>query len=187
MECNVGQPWFDMISKGTKTIEGRLKKGKFASVKVGSPLVVKDAQTGAHIKCHVSEIVSYASFRELLEQEGLKNVLPGVANVASGVAVYRAFYSSAQEAEHGVIGLRLSLSDMDSEELYSKAKELSSPGSRQQWNDDPELNHMKESTIKSGIVAKAAAKAGALSYTDVQTCKKLAILWNDRSLKRYFA
>ena len=34
-EINVNKIWFDHISKGNKTIEGRLNKGKFQTFKKG--------------------------------------------------------------------------------------------------------------------------------------------------------
>ena len=41
---------------------------------------------------------------------GLGNVLPTVDKVADGEAVYRGFYSAADEAEHGVLCVQLAVS-----------------------------------------------------------------------------
>lgn len=50
-------------------------------------------------KVKVVNLTSYASFQSMLENEGLKHVLPGVREIEHGVAVYRQFYTQAQEQE----------------------------------------------------------------------------------------
>lgn len=57
----------------------------------------------------VTERVEYPRFEEMIEAEGLHNVLPGVTSIAEGVRVYRQFYSTEQEAQFGVVGLRVQL------------------------------------------------------------------------------
>ena len=112
MECGVGDPWFGHIASGEKTVEGRLNRGKFAAIKVGTVLTIRSSSSSGssgsgHLRCRVSEVAKYGSFRQLLEQEGVRHVLPGVSGVAAGVSVYRKFYSAQDEAAHGVLGLHL--------------------------------------------------------------------------------
>lgn len=102
MECGVADPWFQHIASGAKTVEGRLNKGKFAGLSVGSVLTVR-GRDGSGLKCHVTRIATYKSFKEMLEQEGLRHVLPGVIGIANGVSVYRKFYSAKDEAVNGVV------------------------------------------------------------------------------------
>lgn len=124
-EIRVSDPWFGALRRGTKTIEGRLCKGRFAGVQPGSVLVVRpsavsesredgtaaaDSLTASSKSRFVAVVVAvkrYASFEEYLTQEGLARTLPGVRSIADGVKIYREFYSSDMERRHGVAAIHL--------------------------------------------------------------------------------
>jgi ASC-1-like (ASCH) protein len=55
--------------------------------------------------CRVTRVARYASFGALLEAESLARVLPGVATVDAGVAVYRQFYAADDERARGVLAI----------------------------------------------------------------------------------
>lgn len=69
---NVKEPYKSLILQGRKTVEGRLNKGKFAQLKVGD--LLEFDETGEQLE--VVNISTYFSFQTMLEQEGLKHVLP---------------------------------------------------------------------------------------------------------------
>ncbi|MBF0981051.1 ASCH domain-containing protein [Candidatus Gracilibacteria bacterium] len=100
---NVQEPYKSQILSGQKTVEGRLNKGKFGALKIGDYLQFEES--GEKLK--VVNLTSYTSFQSMLENEGLKHVLPGVREVEQGVAVYRKFYSIEQEKEFGVIAIEM--------------------------------------------------------------------------------
>lgn len=88
-ELSVSEPWFSLIKSGAKTIEGRLCKGKFADLKVGSALVISKAGADARSKrvvAVVTKTAKFPTFEALLAHEGLGRTLPGVAAIADGVA-----------------------------------------------------------------------------------------------------
>jgi ASC-1-like (ASCH) protein len=111
-EISVAAPWYGHLRAGRKCVEGRLAKGKFASLRVGSMLHIKpsSAASGAHQEgfvATVARVTRYASFEAYLSQEGLRNTLPGVSTVAGGVAIYRQFYSAVAEKENGVLAIQV--------------------------------------------------------------------------------
>ena len=53
----------------------------------------------------MTHVARYASFRALLEAESLARVLPGVATVDAGAAVYRQFYAPDDERARGVLAI----------------------------------------------------------------------------------
>ncbi len=55
-----------------KTVEGRLNKGKFADLFVGAQLQFEE--TGELLE--IVSLTPYSSFQSMLENEGLKHVLP---------------------------------------------------------------------------------------------------------------
>lgn len=108
-EVNVSEPWFSAIKHGKKTIEGRLRKNKFASVKPGTTMVIRNSTKSKSpaIVAVVIDVVRYDSFHEFLVQEGLSHTLPGLTSIADGVDVYREFYNEQMEKEHGVVAIHL--------------------------------------------------------------------------------
>lgn len=102
---NVAKEWLTEIEKKRKTIEGRLRKGKFASLKRGNMLYFNDQTLTAEIL----RVTPYVSFEEYLRVEGLEKTLPGVETIEEGVAVYRQFYSEEDEYLYGVLAIEFQL------------------------------------------------------------------------------
>jgi ASC-1-like (ASCH) protein len=106
VELSVQSPWFEALRDGAKTVEGRLAGGKSDALHAGAHVVVRHpAQPPIRLLCE--GVARYASFRQMLEQEGVRHVLPGVEGVAQGVRVYRKFYAAAEERARGVLAIRL--------------------------------------------------------------------------------
>ena len=78
----ISQPWFDLIKSGDKKAEGRLKKSTFAKLKINDVVI----WTYNDLKCRtkIVSINEYKTFADMLEHEGLNNVLP-VNKIPKGV------------------------------------------------------------------------------------------------------
>ena len=102
----IKQPWFNLIQSGQKTIEGRLNRGLFSRLQVGN----KITWIHKNLKCNiiVSKITKYRSFKEMLETEGLNNVLPTIDNIDDGIKIYRQYYTE-QDETNGVIAIKMNL------------------------------------------------------------------------------
>jgi ASC-1-like (ASCH) protein len=81
IEINIQEPYFSQILAGKKTVEGRLNKGKFFELQVGDILKINDL-----VEYTVLEKNIYSSFREMIEQTGLENVIPDKNIMRSDVA-----------------------------------------------------------------------------------------------------
>lgn len=105
---HVSEPWFTLISLGLKTVEGRKNKGIFKEMKSGDIIEWENSDFGHRsIQTKVVGKAVYKSFKEYLENEGLENCLPGITNIENGLAVYYRYYSKKDEAEYGVVAIRL--------------------------------------------------------------------------------
>ena len=102
---SVQEPYRSFILSGQKNIEGRLKKGKFASLQVGDSLELE--KSGAIFE--VVRLASYPSFYVMLRTEGLEKVLPNIADLEQGEAVYYQFFSPEQEKEFGVLDIEIKI------------------------------------------------------------------------------
>ena len=89
IKINVQEPYYSFILNGQKTVEGRLDKGKFARINVGDVLIIEKEEN----KFTVIEKNSYKTFREMINNEGLKNIIPDKETVDDAVNVYYKFYT----------------------------------------------------------------------------------------------
>ncbi|WP_297501544.1 ASCH domain-containing protein [Thermococcus sp.] len=90
------------IAEGKKRVEGRLYDEKRRAIKPGDNIIFED-----RLVCVVKDVRVYQSFGEMLEKEGLENVLPGVKSIEEGVKVYRKFYSEEKEKKYGVVAIKV--------------------------------------------------------------------------------
>ncbi len=100
---NVQEPYHSLILSGKKTAEGRLNKGKFASLQIGDILVMEPEQ----IEFKVVGKNIYKTFKEMIVCEGVENVIPDKNNIDDAVAVYYIFYTKEQENEFGVVAIKI--------------------------------------------------------------------------------
>lgn len=100
---NLQEPYRFLVLTGKKTIEGRLNKGKFAAIKIGDIFEVKPEL----IRFRVIGKNNYPSFKDMLANEGLKNVVPDKKNMVEALKVYRKYFSKEQEKKFGVVAFKL--------------------------------------------------------------------------------
>lgn len=101
--ANNPEPYASFVCDGQKTVEGRLNRGKFAELEVGDVIEMNDERTPFEV---VSK-TSYATFRAMLEAEGIANVLPDKYTLDAGVEVYYKFYTLEEERMHGALAIRI--------------------------------------------------------------------------------
>jgi len=101
------EPYFLFLKNGQKTIEGRIKKGLYREIAVGDHIVVFNKDETDKVEVLVKRIKNYSSFKEMLETEPFKKILPDVDYVEQGIEVYKQFYDSEQEKQFGVVVLEV--------------------------------------------------------------------------------
>ena len=102
INISVQEPYFSHILDGKKTIEGRLNKGKFLDIKAGDTLMINN-----QVEYIVEDKKQYSSFKEMLVNEGIENVVPEVKDIDEAVDVYYKFYTKEDEDKFGVVGIKL--------------------------------------------------------------------------------
>lgn len=102
VDINVQEPYLTSILSGKKTVEGRLNKGKFLELQVGDVLRINNESDFRVIAKNV-----YSNFREMIEKEGLNNVIPDKKAIDDAVMIYYKFYSKEDEQKYGVVGIKI--------------------------------------------------------------------------------
>lgn len=106
MEITVNEPWFTYIMNGQKTVEGRLRKGKFIDIKRGDIIAIVSSEN-TRIARKIKRVTKYTSFNNMIILEGIDYILPGVNTLEEGLTIYRQFYTKEMEEQFGVIAIEL--------------------------------------------------------------------------------
>lgn len=101
-QINVSPLWFKLIKDNGKTVEGRLDRGRFKKWYIG--MILRITCGSEFLRVKVSRITRYESLKEYLEQEGMRNCIPGVKDVKVGVKIYRQFYTKDDE-KNGILAV----------------------------------------------------------------------------------
>lgn len=101
------EPYFTFLKNGQKTVECRVRKGKYGFVQPGDEIVVYNEEETDRIHTRVKRVTSYPTFKKMLEVEELRKVLPNVDSVDQAVEIYRGFYTPDQEKEFGVVAIEV--------------------------------------------------------------------------------
>jgi ASC-1-like (ASCH) protein len=103
------EPYFSFEKSGVKTIEGRVRKGKYSQIEPGDYINVHTNDETDHFKVRVKRVTAYPSILEMLENEDLEKLLPDVDTIYRGVQLYGKFYSIEQELEFGMVAIEVEL------------------------------------------------------------------------------
>ena len=101
-EMGLQEEYLRLIKEGKKKIEGRLYDEKRRQIKPGDTIIFE-----GKLKVKVKALRLYPSFREMLSEEGLGNVLPGIKTIEEGIQIYRQFYTEEEEKKHGVVAIEI--------------------------------------------------------------------------------
>lgn len=99
----VQEPYKTYILDWVKTIEWRLNKWKFNKLSLGDILEFDTWE-----KFKVVWKFLYNSFKDMLINEWIKNVIPDKKTIEEAVNVYYKFYTKEQEKEFWVIAIQIS-------------------------------------------------------------------------------
>jgi ASC-1-like (ASCH) protein len=106
MDVNLSDSWFEAVQRGTKKVEGRVKRSKWANVQIGDRWRVA-SQTGEILWVEVIDIRQYISFEDYIVNEGLRNTLPGITDLRTGVDLYEQYCGVGADKECGVVAFEI--------------------------------------------------------------------------------
>ncbi|MEI6237590.1 MAG: ASCH domain-containing protein [Candidatus Saccharibacteria bacterium] len=103
------EPYFTFLKNGQKTIEGRLRKDKYAQIQAGDYIEVFDTNESESVKVIVKRVAIYPSIKAMLETEDYKQLLPNAESITNGIEIYRKFYTPEQELEFGMTAIEVEI------------------------------------------------------------------------------
>ena len=107
----------DDIIAGRKTIEGRLKRGKFAEYRVGDIIKLRRDLRDENGRLHDGEpdqarvkivgIREYPDFLSMCQSEGYERVIPYARSAEEAAEEYNKFYLANDQMQYGVIAIEV--------------------------------------------------------------------------------
>jgi ASC-1-like (ASCH) protein len=96
-ELTTSEPWLSLIENGQKSVEGRLFKGIVEEFRVNDTIRFFNKMNGKEksVTAKITKLTKYANFGDLLFNEKLYKVLPGLPNIKCGILVYSKLYKNS--------------------------------------------------------------------------------------------
>lgn len=96
--------YFRFIESGKKSVEGRLHRPLLEKLKIGDILrFTNTASPTEFLDVTITSLTHYATFREMLTNQGVQNCFPGLEDVEKGVKIYHSF--PKYQEEEGIYGV----------------------------------------------------------------------------------
>lgn len=108
-DYSVMREYYDLIRSGNKIAEGRVFVDSFKQLTPGEIIRFHpNGHSDEGVLCQITDIVTFASFREMLEEGRLHHFLPHIEDIEEGVSIYHGFPNYEKDAQmHGVVGFYL--------------------------------------------------------------------------------
>lgn len=111
----VDRPYLSWLTSGMKKAEGRVNSPKYRSMQIGDTISFCDKETGHYIYGKIKFKHEYKSFEEMLNSEGVSNMLPFLKDheLTEGVAVYNAFPGASRVREFGCVAIGITITEFN--------------------------------------------------------------------------
>jgi ASC-1-like (ASCH) protein len=96
-------PWFSLIRKGIKPVEGRKGTHSYKKIRVGDQI---NFSNGAEsFLADVTEIREYVSLEKYLEDVTIEKALPGIQSLEDALEVYYQWSDQEKIKQYGFLGI----------------------------------------------------------------------------------
>lgn len=109
IQSNPKTPYLEYFRQGIKKAEGRINYPTFSKYQVGDLIYFHNRRDG--ILCKITFLNRYQSFSEMLNSEGILNMLPQLKDqpvsdlFEKSLLIYKKFPNAEKAEEHGVIAI----------------------------------------------------------------------------------
>ena len=108
------RPYLTWLKNGIKTAEGRVNGPACQKMEVGDSILLFDNKNMQYLRGRIKFKHEYKTFEDMLQSEGIKNLLPLLpenATVEDGVRIYRSFPGSNRVEQFGCVAIGLEILD----------------------------------------------------------------------------
>lgn len=106
-KMNLQDTWFKYIKSGDKIYEGRIFDDTRKELKIFDRIIFKNNNTGEEIKKIIIGLIYYNSFKDMISNTPLNELLPGIT-YEDAIEIYHAIPGYKERAYmNGVIAIKL--------------------------------------------------------------------------------
>ncbi len=98
-------PYIQWIAERVKKAEGRINWDIYQKMQVGETICFYNDPS--YVLCKITFKHEYRSFRAMLENEGVQNMLPKANDVDEGVRIYESFPGAERVHTYGTVAIGL--------------------------------------------------------------------------------
>jgi len=108
-EFTLHKKYLDQIKSGLKIAEGRINSGAFKNVQPDSKIKFFDGKNPqSYVICKIISVRKYSTFRNMLVDLGINNMLPGISDIDKAVKIYDDIPGYRERCRmHGCLGLEI--------------------------------------------------------------------------------
>ena len=111
IKINLYKKYLEQIKTGQKTVEGRVNTNKYRNIQSNDTIIFfeKDSPTTKAV-CKIIKINHYKNFKDMLINEGIENMLPGIKSLDEAINIYNNLPGYKEKVkEYGAIAIQLKL------------------------------------------------------------------------------
>lgn len=105
LTINCEDPWFSLLEKGEKPVEGRKGQKKYIDLKPGDKVLFKCVGSQKSFLATVIKIECYDSLTDYLKTVTLEKALPGITSFSEGLKIYSQWSSSDEIKVLGFVAI----------------------------------------------------------------------------------
>jgi ASC-1-like (ASCH) protein len=107
---SIRSKWYNHIKNGSKTVEGRLNRGKYANINIGDIITfMKINHPNDVLRAKVVNIEKYNTFEDMFGVGGIDvpNMLPGIESPTEAVQLFHNVYTPDTVDKYGTIAIHV--------------------------------------------------------------------------------
>ena len=91
MEMKLDEIYFNYIKDGVKLYETRVYDCKRQKVKLLDIILFKERDSNRTFEAKITELSYFKTFKEAIEEVGIRKVLPNARSLVDGIKIYESF------------------------------------------------------------------------------------------------
>ena len=105
LTINCEEPWFSLLEKGEKPVEGRKGKKKYRELRTGDKIHFQCTQSKKSFLATVEKVDCFNSLSDYLEEVTLEKALPGITSFEAAQQIYLQWSTIEEINALGFVGI----------------------------------------------------------------------------------
>lgn len=105
LTINCADPWFSLLERGEKPVEGRKGQSKYRELKPGDRVRFQCVGSERFFLATVEKVSCFSTVLEYLQGVTLEKALPGIRDLSEGLRIYSEWSTPDEVKALGFVGI----------------------------------------------------------------------------------